>query len=185
LPRFRTSSIGLFSPPAGGQLNECGILAARALIAPRRHSRALLHCLETVDYPCCRNDLSDQSKACRPRPYCIPVPVKRFSRNDRGGGVRRAASRTRCGGIRIASRKKEAMPGGASAPNRLKIAIGAEHRPRARSSKTFGSKLASNRRTCVRENRGSSDNVRFSVSDDTIAEGRTRSINVYSACEIW
>jgi hypothetical protein len=93
LPRFRTSSIGLFSPPAGGQLNEYGTLAARALIAPRRHSRADLHCMETVDYPCCRNDLSDQSKACRPRPYCIPVPVRRFSRNDSGGGVRRSSIR--------------------------------------------------------------------------------------------
>jgi hypothetical protein len=27
-----------------------GPLAARALIAPRRHARADLHCLETVDY---------------------------------------------------------------------------------------------------------------------------------------
>jgi len=91
-----------------------GPLAARALIAPRRHARADLHCLETVDYPCCRNDLSDQSKACRPRPYCIPVLVKLFSRNDE-----------------------------------------------------------------------SSDNVHFPASDDTIAEGRRRSINADSACEIW
>ena len=49
----------------------------------------------------------------------------------------------------------------------------------------FGSKLASNSRTRVRENRGSSDNVRFPVSYGTIAEGRRRSINVDSACGIW
>ena len=51
--------------------------------------------------------------------------------------------------------------------------------------RSVGSKLASNRRTRVRENRDSSDNVRFPVSDDTIAEGRRRSINVDSACEMW
>ena len=50
--------------------------------------------------------------------------------------------------------------------------------------RSVGSKLASNRRTRVRENRRS-DDVRFPVSDDTIAEGRRRSINVDSACEIW
>jgi hypothetical protein len=88
-----------------------GPLAARALIAPRRHARAGLPCLETVD---CRNDLSDQPKACGPRPYSIPVLVKLFSRNDE-----------------------------------------------------------------------SSDNVHFPTSDDTIAEGRRRSINADSACEIW
>jgi hypothetical protein len=64
-------------------------------------------------------------------------------------------------------------------------AISAKNRPRARPSETFGSNLASNRRTRVREDRRSSDNVRFPVSDGTIAEGRKRSINVYSACEIW
>ena len=63
---------------------------------------------------CCRNDLSDQPKACGARPYCIPVLVKLFSRNDE-----------------------------------------------------------------------SSDNVHFPASDDTIAEGRRRSINADSACEIW
>jgi len=31
----------------------------------------------------------------------------------------------------------------------------------------------------------SSDNVHFPASDDTIAEGRRRSINADSACEIW
>jgi hypothetical protein len=65
----------------------------RALIAPRRYSRADLHCLQTVDYP--------------------------------------AAAMTYA---------------------------------------TVGSKLASNRRTRVRENRRS-DDVRFPVSDDTVAEG--------------
>jgi hypothetical protein len=35
-----------------------------------------------VDYPHCRNDLRDQSKAWRPRAYCIPAPAEHFSRND-------------------------------------------------------------------------------------------------------
>ena len=51
--------------------------------------------------------------------------------------------------------------------------------------RSVGSELASNRRTHVRESRRS-DDVRFPGSDDdTIAEGRRRSINVDSACEIW
>ena len=91
-----------------------GPLAARALIAPRRHARADLSLSGNGGLTCCRNDLSDQPKACGPRPYCIPVLVKLFSRNDE-----------------------------------------------------------------------SSDNVHFPASDDTIAEGRSRSINADSACEIW
>ena len=80
----------------------------RALIAPRRYSRADLHCLQTVDYP--------------------------------------AAAMT-------------------YAIGRLQTGVEWAH---AR----------------VRENRRS-DDVRFPVSDDTIAEGRRRSINVDSACGIW